>query len=138
VSGWRRPWNASQRHAASYSALGKTGGTSRALQSRDSSDPSFQKARTPSGPTIVVDRLPVAPIAAGDFDGSPFSTGAPGSRPCHAPGLVLHAGTCAFGEPESAPSMYSISKPYPTFVDDPELPFERLGFEQGHDPLERG
>jgi hypothetical protein len=54
------------------------------------------------------------------------------------PGLVLHAGTCAFGEPESAPSMDSISKPHPMFVDDPELPFERLSFEQGHDPLERG
>jgi hypothetical protein len=24
------------------------------------------------------------------------------------------------------------------FIDDPELAFERLSFEQGHDPLERG
>jgi hypothetical protein len=69
----------------------------------------------------------------------PLPTGAPGSRSCPPPGLVVHAGTCAFGEPESAPSMYSISKkPHPMFIDDPELPFERLSFEQGHDPLERG
>jgi hypothetical protein len=53
-------------------------------------------------------------------------------------GLVVHAGTCAFGEPEIAPFMHSISKPHSMFIDDPELPFERLSFEQGHDPLERG
>ena len=68
----------------------------------------------------------------------PLSTGAPGSRSCPAPGLVVHAGMCAFGESESPPSVYSISKPHPMFVDDPELPFERLSFEQGNDPLERG
>jgi hypothetical protein len=68
----------------------------------------------------------------------PLSAGAPGSQACSAPGLVVHAGTCAFGGPESAPSMYSISQPHSRFIDDPELPFERLSFEQGHDPLERG
>jgi hypothetical protein len=68
----------------------------------------------------------------------PLSTGAPGSRSCPAPGLVVHAGTCAADVSEIAPSMYLISKPHSMFIDDPELPFERLSFEQGHDPLERG
>lgn len=46
---------------------------------------------------------PDTPLAAGDWDG-PLSTGAPGSRACPASGLVVHAATCAFGDPEIEPA----------------------------------